>query len=335
MTDRIAASRGPGRRRWGVEDRRLGRLRRRHLLGAARGGGSNHQFSGLDGAMDALDATIAAALGAAGGRPGAPARHSPPACTAWPAWISRSTRSGSAPAIEARGWSFVGPRPQRHPGRAQGRRPSRDGASASSAAPGSTASASAPTAPSSGSRPWPSCRAISRPAVRGSVSGPSGSPCVHATGAAARRHWPPLVPAHFGLPDPEAVLTAVYTGALDYGRLFELARVCLDAAANGDDAAAGAVGFLAEEIVAMGAATVERLGATDEPIEIVLGGGLFDSEHSVLRRRGRGGGPPGRIEGALPPARRTAGTRRGAARTRHQWRRRSHSGPPAGVGPDS
>ncbi len=45
-----------------------------------------------------------------------------------------------------------------------------------------------------------------------------------------------LVPAHFGLPDPEAVLAAVYTGALEYGRLFELARVCLDAAAGGDTA---------------------------------------------------------------------------------------------------
>src|ERR1700734_3198565 len=37
------------------------------------------------------------------------------------------------------------------------------------------------------------------------------------------------VPAHFDHADAEAVLTAVYTGTLPYGRLFELARVLLDA----------------------------------------------------------------------------------------------------------
>src|SRR6202020_1939438 len=36
-----------------------------------------------------------------------------------------------------------------------------------------------------------------------------------------------LVPAHFGLDRPEEVLAGVYTGTIEYGRLFELARVCL------------------------------------------------------------------------------------------------------------
>src|SRR5450631_4613831 len=86
-----------------------------------------------------------------------------------------------------------------------------------------------------------------------------------------------LVPTHFGLPDPEAVLTAVYTGTLDYGRLFELARVCLDAAADGDAPAAGAVALLADEVVAMAAAIIGRLGVAGDPVEVVLGGGVFDS----------------------------------------------------------
>jgi N-acetylglucosamine kinase-like BadF-type ATPase len=84
-----------------------------------------------------------------------------------------------------------------------------------------------------------------------------------------------LVPAHFGLADPEAVLSAVYTGALDYGRLFELARVCLDAAAGDDDAAAGAVRLLSDEVVAMATAIIARLGAQGDQVEVVLGGGLF------------------------------------------------------------
>ena len=68
------------------------------------------------------------------------------------------------------------------------------------------------------------------------------------------------MPAHFGLADPEAVLSAVYTGALEYGRLFELARVCLDAAASGDPASIDAAGILADEVVAMVAAIVGTTG---------------------------------------------------------------------------
>ena len=88
-----------------------------------------------------------------------------------------------------------------------------------------------------------------------------------------------LVPAHFGLPDPEAVLTAVYTGELDYGRLFELAQVCLDAAGAGDEVAAGAVGVLADEVVVMVTAAARRLGVADDEVEVVLGGGLFEGLH--------------------------------------------------------
>jgi len=88
-----------------------------------------------------------------------------------------------------------------------------------------------------------------------------------------------VVPAHFGLDDPEAVLSAVYTGSLAYGRLFELARVCVDAAASGDGVASDAVGFLAGEVVAMVTAAARRLGVGDDEVEVVLGGGLFDRGH--------------------------------------------------------
>ncbi|HUD17168.1 MAG TPA: hypothetical protein VMQ59_07885 [Acidimicrobiales bacterium] len=71
------------------------------------------------------------------------------------------------------------------------------------------------------------------------------------------------------------MLEAVYTGAIGYGRLFELARVCLEAADDGDAAAAGAAGLLADEVVAMVAAVIGRLGVTGDQVEVVLGGGLF------------------------------------------------------------
>ncbi len=84
---------------------------------------------------------------------------------------------------------------------------------------------------------------------------------------------------HFGLDDPEAVLSAVYTGTLSYGRLFELARVCVEAAAAGDPVASGAVTVLADEVVAMVVSTAVRLGVVDEEVDTVLGGGLFESDY--------------------------------------------------------
>ena len=86
-----------------------------------------------------------------------------------------------------------------------------------------------------------------------------------------------LVPAHFGQPDAESVLTAVYTGALPYHRLFELAPVLLDAAAAGDMLARESADTLADEIVAFVTAAVRRLGLEDEAVEVVLGGGVFDT----------------------------------------------------------
>jgi hypothetical protein len=53
----------------------------------------------------------------------------------------------------------------------------------------------------------------------------------------------------------------------------------MEAAAAGDRVASDAVGFLAGEVVAMVTATTGRLGVTDDDVEVVLGGGLFDSQY--------------------------------------------------------
>jgi N-acetylglucosamine kinase-like BadF-type ATPase len=251
------------------------------VLGAARGEGSNHQFAGLEGAIAALGSTVDAALESSGRSAGTrPAAVTGVYCLAGvdlPVDVETLT-----PAIAAERWSAVDLLHNdtmavlragtttgwgigvvcgsglncvgRGPDGSVVRFPSLAELSGDFASGGS----------------WLGVRALGL-ALR-SRDG-RGGPTVLAT----------AVPAHFGLPDPEAVLAAVYTGAIEYGRLFELAKVCVDAAAQGDEASGGAVEFLADEIVAMTAATVHRLGVDRDPVEVVLAGGILEGAHSVLR----------------------------------------------------
>ncbi len=93
------------------------------------------------------------------------------------------------------------------------------------------------------------------------------------------------VPAHLAVPDAEAALTGIYTGAIPYARVFELARVLLDAAAEGDEPAREAADTLADEIAAFVRAAVVRLDLQDEAVEVVLGGGIFDTADDTFHAR--------------------------------------------------
>jgi N-acetylglucosamine kinase-like BadF-type ATPase len=93
------------------------------------------------------------------------------------------------------------------------------------------------------------------------------------------------VPAHFDLPDAGAVLEAVYSGDLPYQRLFELAEMLLTCAAEGDAPARGAADQLADEVVAMATAAIVRLGVADSEVEVVLGGGIFDTHDAAFLHR--------------------------------------------------
>jgi N-acetylglucosamine kinase-like BadF-type ATPase len=93
------------------------------------------------------------------------------------------------------------------------------------------------------------------------------------------------VPAQLGTPDAETALTGVYTGTLPYNRLFELARVLLDAAAEGDPLARAAADTLADEVSAFVRAAVVRLDLQDEAVEVVLGGGIFDTADAGFHAR--------------------------------------------------
>jgi N-acetylglucosamine kinase-like BadF-type ATPase len=82
------------------------------------------------------------------------------------------------------------------------------------------------------------------------------------------------VPEHFGLGTPLEVAEAIHLGELERWRLSELAPIVL-AAAPDDLAAAGIADRLVRESVDLVRVALDRVGSTEDPIDIVLGGGLF------------------------------------------------------------
>jgi N-acetylglucosamine kinase-like BadF-type ATPase len=95
-------------------------------------------------------------------------------------------------------------------------------------------------------------------------------------GRGAKTTLEQAVPAHFGLERPVELAEAIYHGQIPSRRLLELAPVVF-AEAERDEVAAAIVQRVASEIVAMARVALERLELTDEPAEVLLGGGLVQS----------------------------------------------------------
>jgi N-acetylglucosamine kinase-like BadF-type ATPase len=89
------------------------------------------------------------------------------------------------------------------------------------------------------------------------------------------------VPGHFGFETPSELAEAFHRGRLGHRRVVELAPVVFAEAAR-DAVAAAIVDHLADEVVVLSRVALERLGLRDEPIEIVLGGGLMQSREPRL-----------------------------------------------------
>jgi N-acetylglucosamine kinase-like BadF-type ATPase len=83
------------------------------------------------------------------------------------------------------------------------------------------------------------------------------------------------VPAHFGLGSPLELAEEIHRGRTPLRRVVELAPVVLREAES-DAAAAGIVATLADEIVALVRATLDRLDVAQGPVEVLLGGGLLE-----------------------------------------------------------
>jgi N-acetylglucosamine kinase-like BadF-type ATPase len=91
-----------------------------------------------------------------------------------------------------------------------------------------------------------------------------------------------VVPAHFGLEAPSELAEAIHFGRIAERRVIELAPLVL--AESADDAvAAEIVRRLAAEVVALGRVALKRLGLSDEPAEVLLGGGVLqDADGDLL-----------------------------------------------------
>src|SRR6266480_2244930 len=91
-----------------------------------------------------------------------------------------------------------------------------------------------------------------------------------------------LVPAHFGMSRPTAVMEAVYTGKLDSHRLSEGAPLVFQAAGAGDHLAQELIDQMAQEIVVTANAAIKRLRLSDRDVHVVLGGGVLRAADAKL-----------------------------------------------------
>ena len=89
------------------------------------------------------------------------------------------------------------------------------------------------------------------------------------------------VPAHFGLATPTELAEAIHHGRIPQKRLGELPRAVFSEAER-DEVAATIVQRLADEVVALARVALERLDLTEEPVEVLLGGGLLRPGNGTL-----------------------------------------------------
>jgi N-acetylglucosamine kinase-like BadF-type ATPase len=90
------------------------------------------------------------------------------------------------------------------------------------------------------------------------------------------------IPAALGLSEPLEVAEALHTGQLNWDSLASLPPVVFEVADAGDDIARSLVLRLAEEIFLLVRSSIMRLDLTDEPVPVVLGGGIIAAANPLL-----------------------------------------------------
>ena len=90
-----------------------------------------------------------------------------------------------------------------------------------------------------------------------------------------------VVPRYFGLETPTQLAEAIHRRVVPMPRVTELAPVVL-AEAQTDAVAAGILDRLADEITVLVRVSLKRLSLTDEPVEVLLGGGLVHAADGSL-----------------------------------------------------
>ncbi|WP_308367680.1 BadF/BadG/BcrA/BcrD ATPase family protein [Streptomyces sp. ISL-36] len=90
------------------------------------------------------------------------------------------------------------------------------------------------------------------------------------------------LPAHFGLETMYALIEALHLGLVPFERRHELTPVLFRTSAEGDAVARSLVHRLAEEVVALSAVALGRLGLLDEEAPVMLGGSVLAARHPQL-----------------------------------------------------
>ncbi|MEU6315411.1 BadF/BadG/BcrA/BcrD ATPase family protein [Streptomyces sp. NPDC047014] len=93
------------------------------------------------------------------------------------------------------------------------------------------------------------------------------------------------LPAHLGQDSMAALVEAFHFGRIPAARRHELAPVLFAVAAAGDPVALSLVHRQADEVVAMAAVALDRLGLLAEEVPVVLGGGVLAAGHPQLDGR--------------------------------------------------
>ncbi|MEU6660780.1 BadF/BadG/BcrA/BcrD ATPase family protein [Streptomyces sp. NPDC046821] len=93
------------------------------------------------------------------------------------------------------------------------------------------------------------------------------------------------LPGHFGLGSMYALIEALHLKHVDEVRRHELTPVLFATAADGDPVARSLVDRLADEVVAMSAVALGRLGLLDEETPVLLGGSVLAARHPQLDDR--------------------------------------------------
>jgi N-acetylglucosamine kinase-like BadF-type ATPase len=78
------------------------------------------------------------------------------------------------------------------------------------------------------------------------------------------------------------LIERVHLGALTEEQCMAMTPLLFDVAEAGDTVAADVVRRQADEIVALAATAIRRLGVLDEPIDVLLGGGVITAGHAQL-----------------------------------------------------
>jgi N-acetylglucosamine kinase-like BadF-type ATPase len=87
---------------------------------------------------------------------------------------------------------------------------------------------------------------------------------------------------HYNVPSLSALLEAFHLGDLPFARKLEATPVLFHVAAAGDAVAAEIVHQQAQEIVSMATIALRRLDLLDDPVPVVLGGGVLTAGHPLL-----------------------------------------------------